>query len=105
MCGCGGCVGKTETSERPEMIIGGVDAIEKKVRRELMYCARGMNVEQDGGGVQRLNPKGRRHAGLQEQGTNYVIRRTDVAFCFTVLRRSMGTSETKIDAVVREVVT
>ena len=58
----------------------------------------GQDVKQSRRGGERFNPVRGGHGGLEQQGANNIIGRSNDAFSFTVLRRGVRAGHAKVDA-------
>ena len=62
----------------------------------------GQNVDEVGGCLQRLDPKGRREGCLEHKGTHNIVDGTNDALSLTVLGRGVGAGHAEVNTVGEE---
>ena len=85
-----------------QMIIGRRLAKKGEVWGGFLQRLCGQNVDEVGGCLQRLNPKGRREGCLEQKGTHNIVDGTNDALSLTVLGRSVWAGHAKVNAIGEE---
>jgi len=72
------------------------------VRRGEIESLGWQDVEEGSRRGEGLDPVGRRHGGLKQQGANDIIYGANNTFSFTVLRRGVGARHAEMDALAEK---
>ena len=84
------------------MIIGRRLAKKGEVWGGFLQRLCGQNVDEEGGCLQSLNPKGRREGCLEQKGTHNIVDGTNDALSLTVLGRGVGAGHAEVNTVGEE---
>jgi len=85
-----------------QMIIGRRLAKKGEVWGGFLQHLCGQNVDEVGGCLQRLNPKGRREGCLEQKGTHNIVDGTNDALSLTVLGRGVEAGHAEVNTVGEE---
>ena len=84
------------------MVIGGCLAEKGEVWSGFLQRLGGQNVDEVGGYLQCLNPKGRWEGCLEQKGTHNVVDGTNDALSLTILGRGVQAGHAKVNTVREE---